>query len=220
MNLAVGLLTLKEDLICAGADAVGFGDVSHAVAGEISHLVRVICVGLNRNLNERTLAALNRLQKKAAGILKAEGYRYLCIPPDSDRVQDKFISKLYPLFCHKTAATCSGLGWIGKSGLVVNPEFGPKMSWATILTDAPLETDEPTTEGLCGECDLCVKYCPSGALTGASWSRSDPFGKLIDLNKCRSHKNNKVRSAQKPNCGLCITICPYGRKKNVLQEIG
>ena len=210
---------LKEELIAAGADSVGIGDVTDAVTGgEISHLTRAVCVGVNRNLNERTVLALKRLQEKAAGMLKTAGWRCLSIPPDSDRVKGKFISRLYPLFCHKTAATCSGLGWIGKNGLVINREFGPKISWATVLTDAPLAPDEPVSEGLCGECDLCVRHCPSGALTGRSWSRSDPFMELIDLEKCRSHKVGRAQTMEKPNCGLCITVCPYGRKKAVLRE--
>ncbi len=207
MNFA----SLKEALLSAGASVVGFGDVRDAVKGDISHLTRAVCIGMDRNLNERTVGALTALQGEAAAWLKGEGYRYLCIPPDSDRRKDKFISKLYPLFCHKTAATCSGLGWIGKNGLVISPKFGPRLSWATVLTDAPLQAGEPVVSERCGECSLCVDHCPSGALTGGSWSRKSPFVILIDHDRCREHKKRSRGVGGKPNCGLCINICPYGR---------
>jgi len=203
---------LKNLLTASGAGVVGFGDISLAVSDEISHLDRAVCIGLERNLNKGTVELLGALQKNAAAWLKAKGYRYLCIPPDSDRIKGKFVSDLYPLFCHKTAATCSGLGWIGKNGLVINPVFGPRISWATVLTDAPLPPDAPISSERCGSCSLCVSHCPSGALTGKSWSRKTPFVKLIDLEKCRSHKKTSRTVNNKPNCGLCINICPYGRK--------
>jgi len=210
---------LKSLLSSAGAGVVGFGDISAVVSDEISHLDRAVCIGLDRNLNRNTIDVLGSLQKKAAAWLKEKGYRYLCIPPDSDRVKGKFVSNLYPLLCHKTAATCSGLGWIGKNGLVINPVFGPRISWATVLTDAPLPPDEPIESEQCGLCSLCVSHCPSGALTGNSWSVKTPFVELIDLEKCRSHKKASRTVEGKPNCGLCINICPYGRKKFHQEEL-
>jgi hypothetical protein len=36
---------------------------------------------------------------------------------------------------------------------------------------------------------------------------------LVRLDACRSHKETKRATGGKPNCGLCINICPYGRKE-------
>jgi epoxyqueuosine reductase len=207
----VNFTSLKKSLLDSGAAVVGFGDVRDAVCGDISHLTRAVCIGIDRNLNERTVGALSALQAETAAWLKERGYRYLSIPPDSDRRKGKFVSKLYPLFCHKTAATCSGLGWIGKNGLVISPRYGPRLSWATVLTDAPLDTDKPIVSERCGDCSLCVDHCPSGALTGASWSRETPFVPLISHDRCTGHKKKSRGVYGKPNCGLCINICPYGR---------
>ena len=103
------------------------------------------------------------------------------MPPDSDRRKDTFISKLYALFNHKMAATSAGIGWVGKNGLLISPEHGPRLSLATVLTDAPLAPDAPVEAGRCGECTLCRDHCPSGAITGAEWSRRDPFVELVRL---------------------------------------
>ncbi len=62
------------------------------------------------------------------------------------------------------AAKICGLGSIGKNGLLLNPKFGPYVRCVFIVTDAPLECDQPFTEDLCDGCDECVKACPGKAI--------------------------------------------------------
>jgi epoxyqueuosine reductase len=202
---------LRHELVVQGATVVGFSDLRGYLSGEIRHLDRAVSIGIDRRLTEDTLDLLTRLQKRAVRHLKTRGYRTLAIPPDSDRKKGSFISKLYSLFNHKMAATSAGLGWIGKNGLLISPDFGPRLSLATVLTDAPLDADAPMEHCLCGSCTLCIDHCPSHAITGASWSRTNPFVELVRLEECRSHKTTKRTTTGKPNCGLCINICPYGR---------
>jgi len=199
---------------------VGIGDVTPALSDDIRHLNRAISIALNRQLNARTVDTLIYLQEVAVTWLKDRGYRYLSIPPDSDRRNNSFVSKLYGLFCHKTAATCAGLGWIGKNGLVINERYGSKLSWATVLTDAPFEPDEPIQESRCGDCDLCVRYCPSGALVGSNWTVKEPFKPIVRYDSCRSLKRDLKDFREKPNCGLCVNICPYSRMDNADREEG
>ncbi len=202
---------LKGLLRDEGATVVGIGDVSRALSREIRHLDRAIAIAVNRSLNRQTVRMLAGIQMAAVVWLKERGFRSLAIPPDSDRIRDKFVTRLYGLFCHKTAATCSGLGWVGKNGLVINPDYGSRLSWATVLTNAPLRADDPVEVSACGECDLCVRHCPSGALKGCRWSLEDPLQEIVAYDKCRSLKKKRVGFDDKPNCGLCITICPYSR---------
>jgi epoxyqueuosine reductase QueG len=203
--------SLKEQLRREGATLVGVGDISEALSKEIAHLNRGIALAVNRSLNRDTVTLLRRLQQLTETWLKAHGFRSLSIPPDSDRIHDKYIAKLYHLVSHKTAATCAGLGWIGKNGLLINKRYGSKLSWATVLTNAPLEPDSPMSESQCGECDLCVKHCPSGAFTGKQWSRREPRKKIVHYEKCRTLKKERRLFEEKPNCGLCVTICPFSR---------
>ncbi len=202
---------LKEYLRKEGATLVGVGDVTEALSREITHLDRGIALAVNKSLNRGSIAQLLRLQRLTEKWLRQRGFRSLVIPPDSDRIKGKLIARLYHLFSHKTAATCSGLGWIGKNGLIINKTYGSKLSWATVLTNAPLEADSPLTESQCGDCNLCVKHCPSAALSGIAWSRSEPLKKLVNYEKCGSLKKIRPRFEEKPNCGLCITICPFSR---------
>ena len=204
---------LQKELLGSGADIVGFADLKGFLDADIAHLHRAVSIGVCKNLNEKTVQLLTSLQKKAVKILKKEGSKYLCIPPDSDRIINTFVSKLYPLFTHKIAATSAGIGWIGRNGLLINPTYGPRLSLATVLTDAPLKNGTPIQTCLCGDCRMCIDHCPSGAITGNDWSRKRPFVELVRLNNCSTHKKKSKAVNGKPNCGLCITICPYGRKR-------
>jgi ferredoxin len=205
--------SLKHLLRQEGATLVGVGDVTRALTSEIMHLNRGIAIAVNRSLGRETVEVLMGLQGLAAGWLRERCYRSLSIPPDSDRRKDKFISRLYKLFSHKTAATCAGLGWIGKNGLIINRQYGSKLSWATVLTNAPLEPDDPVRESECGGCDLCVRHCPSGAISGRHWSLEEPLKKVVSYDKCSALKKERHLLHGKPNCGFCVTVCPYSRKQ-------
>jgi len=211
---------LKQFLKAEGATLVGVGDVTKALSKEIVHLSRGIAIAVNRSLTVETVMLLVRLQGLTEGWLKAKGHRALSIPPDSDRKMGSMISKLYKLFCHKTAATCSGLGWIGKNGLIINEQYGSKMTWATVLTDAPLNTDRPYVLSECGDCDLCVKHCPSGAVKGHLWSIGNPMREIVSYEKCRALKSGRNALKGKPNCGFCVTVCPYSRKGGAQKKAG
>lgn len=73
------------------------------------------------------------------------------------------------------AAVSAGLGTFGRHNLVINPRFGSRLSFTGILTELPLVSDQPVTEELCNNCNLCVEACPGKAL--------DIEGKTEDL-KC------------------------------------
>ncbi len=203
---------IEKKLLKSGATVVSFAMIKEALSSDIAHLERAISIGLDRSLNEETIRILAEIQKKTAQYLKRNGYRYLSIPPDSDRKNGTFISKLYPLFTHKIAATSAGIGWIGRNGLLISPVYGPRLSLATVLTDAPLKVSLPVEFSLCGDCRLCVEYCPSNAISGNDWSRYDPYIELVRFNNCINHKKRSRSVKGRPNCGLCINICPYGRR--------
>jgi epoxyqueuosine reductase QueG len=64
----------------------------------------------------------------------------------------------------KVLAKGAGLGWQGRSLLIISPEFGSVHRWIAVLTGMDLETDVPIPNQ-CGDCFLCVDKCPAEALT-------------------------------------------------------
>ncbi|MDH5637365.1 MAG: 4Fe-4S binding protein [Nitrospinota bacterium] len=232
---------IKKLLNEKGADLVGVGDITgieekEAISKEFHHYTRAVAIGMklhkfqkpekvNGALDEHSLMLaylkeneditlkLNGLLRDAVKFLRKRKYRCMAIPPIAVAEERKFISALYNLFSHKMAVTMSGLGWVGKNGMVINGEYGPNLIWATILTDAELTPSPPQLESMCGECRLCVTACPVGALLGVNWSRSRGNHEVIDLEKCGNYMAENSYKYGRPVCGICFMACPMGVKK-------
>lgn len=63
----------------------------------------------------------------------------------------------------KAAKTC-GIGYVGKSGHILAPKFGPFIRYCFIVTDAPLDLDAPLDAPICDDCGLCANACPGKAI--------------------------------------------------------
>ena len=63
------------------------------------------------------------------------------------------------------AAKACGLGETGLSGKIINKTYGPFMRYCFLITDAPLECDEPLTEPVCDRCGACIAACPGHAIS-------------------------------------------------------
>lgn len=65
----------------------------------------------------------------------------------------------------KHAAVSVGMGEIGRSNLLLTPEFGPHQRLGGIVTELPLEADARREPNLCIEgCSKCEDACPVKAL--------------------------------------------------------
>jgi epoxyqueuosine reductase QueG len=142
--------------------------------------------------------------------IQDNGYAALPIP-SSKRIDDE---RICAQFSHKLAAHLSGLGWIGKSCLLITPDNGPRVRWATILTDAPLQATGTSMESRCGNCNECVKICPVQAFTGRNFVEGENREMRYDAKKCDDHFKEMENNGQLVVCGLCVYVCPHGRKKN------
>ena len=105
---------------------------------------------------------------------------------------------------HKVVGREAGHGWIGKSGLLVNPVHGARVRYATVLTDVTLPLDTPV-EGGCGECRICIEMCPAGAIT------EDGYDKQTCLEKLKSFRS--IRGTGHYICGVCVKACPVAAGK-------
>jgi epoxyqueuosine reductase QueG len=151
---------------------------------------------------------LNQIASQLASLLQREGHRALPVAA-AERANGE---DLYGLLSHKLAAHLAGLGWISKSCLLVTPEVGPRVRWASILTDAPLETGQPMAEQ-CGTCMVCVDACPSHAFTGRNFRPDEPRKARYDAYKCHVYLQWRKEQIDVRVCGMCVYVCPYGRKE-------
>jgi epoxyqueuosine reductase QueG len=154
--------------------------------------------------------ALDQAALRIANALQREGYGAFPVPA-SKRTDDEHI---WGVFSQKLAAHMAGLGWIGKSCLLVTPDHGPRVRWVTVLTDAPLKQTGSPIEPRCGECTACVDICPVKAFTGKAFSPDEPREARFDAAACdRYYKELEKTGGVAAVCGLCVWVCPHGRKK-------
>ena len=74
---------------------------------------------------------------------------------------------------HVPIAEAAGLGELGRLGLLMSREFGPRQRLSTVTTDLPLAVDSPVDIGVVKFCEICGKMCPELSFTGhPPWRQS------------------------------------------------
>ena len=157
-------------------------------------------------------ALLDDITVRISQFLQNDGAKALPIP--ASQVLDKTNWRSY--VSHKAVAVAAGVGWQGKSLLVVNPDYGPRIRLATILTDALLAADKPI-KNRCGKCAACSEACPAVAIKNVNtdWHYSDR-NEAIYFERCVakvSQEFTRLPFIESPICGVCIRACPWGMKK-------
>jgi tetrachloroethene reductive dehalogenase len=127
--------------------------------------------------------------------------------------------------CSIPMAIDAGLGELGRNGVLITPEFGPRVRLSKVFTDMPLIPDRPVEFGVwdfCMECGKCAKECPSQSI-----SHDDPTTEIcnesnrkglfrwpVNGEKCIAFwERNKSCS-----CLNCIRVCPFNKPSNILHE--
>jgi epoxyqueuosine reductase QueG len=105
---------------------------------------------------------------------------------------------------YKKAAVLAGFGAIGRSNLLIHPQWGPWLMLRTVVTDAPLFSDAPVDFSPCGVCRLCIEACPSGALSDAGFERDKCERFYADAGPLRISPYGQI------NCEECMRACPVG----------
>jgi len=115
------------------------------------------------------------------------------------------------IFPHKTGAVVSGMGWIGKNGLFIHKDFGPRVRLGTVLTNMELPCGSISAESRCASCSRCVDACPAKALTGNEWHVGAKREEIVDAKACSEFMNKNYKHIGRGSvCGICIRVCPKG----------
>jgi len=130
-------------------------------------------------------------------VLEEAGHRTAVLADDSRLVD-------------RAAAVRAGVGWWGRSTMVLAPGHGPWLLLGSVVTDADLPLDTPMRRD-CGTCDACLAACPTGALSDG----------VLDARLCLSHLlqapgaiPSELRAAvgdRVYGCDDCLDACPPGQ---------
>jgi len=221
---------LESKLIKAGASLVGFADISDLPADVTDSMRSAISIAAALDasiINEisdgptkryyqeykRVNKFLADLSEIAVEYLRNRGSKAIAIKPTVEE-KDFDCKTLTTSLPHKTVARCGGLGWIGKSALLITEGYGPAVRLATVLTDAEFEAANPVNDSRCGDCNKCVENCPAEAISGRNWELGSERGSIYDAFACydTARKLSEKISLQSTICGVCINVCPWTQK--------
>lgn len=189
--------------------------ISIAVALDVSIINEISEGPTQRYFHEYTRVNefLSRLCASTVGDLKKRGHNARAIEP-TIRIEGSAMKALTTPLPHKTAATRAGLGWIGKSALLITRKYGPAVRLATVLTDAPLDAGNPVDDSHCGDCTKCVDRCPVNAIAGENWTKGIERESIYDAHACRAEATiaSGEIGVSVTICGICINACPWTQK--------
>ena len=113
----------------------------------------------------------------------------------------------------------AGLGEIGRMGLLMTPELGPRVRLGVVTTDLPLIPDQRNNDtsvlDFCRICQKCAETCPS---------RSIPFGDREEIDGALRWRINSESCFRYWNrigtdCARCMAICPYSHPNNAAHNL-
>lgn len=176
--------------------------------------------------------ALNDVAIRLAGLLRSNEIPAEHVPLYLPvRIEDGRVRGVVRL---KHVAAAAGLGTLGKSTLLLNPEHGPRLLLSGVvagkgqLTKSPIHSSEISIESpspLCIQCGKCIRACPAGAIgpdgvdvfrcrTISPWVPGPvvPIAKWLIgrqlLLRCMAPLAPWIAKTATIRCSRCVTECP------------
>lgn len=149
----------------------------------------------------RTYAAIAWVACELAAYIRESGY-----PARAHHTANELV-------CHVPIAIQSGLGELGRNGILVTSRFGPRLRLATVTTDLPLAIDNPVNLGVdafCSICEKCSSNCPGRAISsgGKSLYKGVEKWKIDQVACVRFWTANPEKWS---SCDTCIKDCPWSK---------
>ena len=200
--------------------------LSDAIVDEIGEEPTYTYFNHYRSVN----ALIDQILLRTGLWLQAHGARYLTVAASQSRPDSPFEGR----YSHKKAACLAGLGSMGRNGLFLLREWGPRVRLGTLFTDwagcAALAAGSSPDSGidsgrdygrdygrtfsdplhpLCASCGRCVAACPAGAL-GLTGDDGAPAERdCLDPARCSAWMKKAYQHIGRGVvCGICVKVCP------------
>jgi epoxyqueuosine reductase len=139
------------------------------------------------------------MKQDLEAVFKDSGFQYkICV--DTSAVLER------------TWAALAGIGWIGKNTLLIHPQYGSYLFLGVVLTDQKFNQEFKPLKDYCGNCERCLKSCPTEAIVAPH---------MLDARKCISYLTLEKRGTWDQEvdvkgfvagCDLCQEVCPFNQK--------
>jgi O-acetylhomoserine (thiol)-lyase len=161
-------------------------------------------------LYNTTNRILDEMAYKIANFLNVKGYKAIFLPRDGYGEISDLIRKPKAAFSQVFAAKYAGLGTIGFNHTLLTPQYGPRVRFVSVITNAQIDADKPLTTELCTKCGLCKKNCPISAFS------ENPNSLIGDMDQYRCAAYHKfLKEEHRYPCGVCIMMCPSGHDRQI-----
>lgn len=181
----------------------------------------IIMLGMSYAPEENPLAALDRPERGVISvyargkdyhdILKGKLKQLAAFLAQQGGVEVKVFVDTAPVM-EKPLAAAAGLGWQGKSTMLVSREHGTWLFLGAIFTTAELPPDSSEPDH-CGSCSRCLDVCPTSAF---------PAPYQLDARRClaylsiehKGHIPAEFRRAMGNRvfgCDDCLAVCPWNK---------
>ena len=227
----VNELALKERAIKLGAVKSGISQNVYAnITGDGYRSCLIFAVALNpgivrKNRDKPTLDFVNEFNRANRLIHQIE--RSICdgllsagISALSLRDFAQARKAIVPL---KRLAVKAGIGWMGKSTLIVTEEYGPAIRLGGVAIAQELVSDIEILESKCGTCLICTNSCPGDCIRGVEWKAKLEPKDLLDIERCKETNGRLTADAlgiEATMCSTCMSVCKYISRTQSMGLVG
>ena len=105
----------------------------------------------------------------------------------------------------------AGIGYYGKNCSIINDDYGSFIFIGYIMTDLEIESNEEGLESECGECDLCIRACPTNALESYKLNPKRCISYLTQTKDIIPVEFRSKMGIKLYGCDTCQQVCPKNK---------
>ncbi len=203
----VGICEMRPDFLIEGASSPYRYAIALGLPMDQEKMLYATSVKAGREVS-RAYYQCSRLTVDLARHIRSLGWPAMGLPVNSSGE-----------YLHIPIAIAAGLGELGKHGSLISREYGSNFRLTTVVTDLPMNVDQPVdigVEDLCAQCQVCTKACPPKAICDEKQIVRGTRKWYVDFDRCVPYFSDTY------GCAICLEVCPWsmpGRGPGLAQRL-